>query len=42
MEDGTFSHSNLISLLNAKGEIVYRLEGLGQNPDALIEKLKSL
>ena len=34
--DGSFSHSNLITLLDPEGKIVFRLEGLQQNPDALV------
>lgn len=34
-----FSHSNIISVFNAEGELVYQQEGLGVNSDATINKI---
>lgn len=34
-----FSHSNLISVFNTQGELVYQQEGLGVNSDATIKKI---
>ena len=42
LPDGDFSHSNIITLLNAKGEIVYQLNGLGADPTHFILQTKSL
>lgn len=35
-----FSHSNIISVFNAEGELAYQQEGLGVNSDATINKIK--
>ena len=35
-----FSHSNIISVFNAKGEMVFQQEGLGVNSDATIQHIK--
>jgi len=35
-----FSHSNIISVFNTEGELVYQQEGLGVNSDQTIEKIK--
>lgn len=35
-----FSHSNIISVFNTDGELVYQQEGLGVNSDATITKIK--
>ncbi|WP_255510441.1 SCO family protein [Flavobacterium sp. GSA192] len=35
-----FSHSNIISVFNADGELTYQQEGLGVNSDATIAKIK--
>ncbi|OAI43239.1 hypothetical protein AYO41_02405 [Verrucomicrobia bacterium SCGC AG-212-E04] len=42
MEDarGQFSHSNLITLLNAEGEIAYQHAGLNQDPTALVSAIE--
>lgn len=37
--DGTFSHSNLITLLDKEGVIIFRLEGLRQDPALLIQTI---
>lgn len=42
LPNGEFSHSNVITLLNTKGEIVYQLEGLGADSAELIDKTKAL
>lgn len=34
-----FSHSNIISVFNAKGELAYQQEGLGVNSDETIKKI---
>jgi protein SCO1/2 len=34
-----FSHSNIISVFNAEGELAYQQEGLGVNSDATIKKI---
>lgn len=34
-----FSHSNLISVFNTHGELVYQQEGLGVNSDATVKKI---
>ncbi|WP_348823408.1 SCO family protein [Flavobacterium aestuarii] len=34
-----FSHSNIISVFNAEGELAYQQEGLGVNSDATIQKI---
>ncbi|HRM13385.1 MAG TPA: SCO family protein, partial [Flavobacterium sp.] len=34
-----FSHSNIISVFNADGELVYQQEGLGVNSDQTINKI---
>ena len=39
---GQFAHSNLITVLNAKGEIVKQISGLQQDPALAIEALKKL
>ncbi len=42
MEDarGQFSHSNVITVLNAEGEIVFRHAGLEQDPTLLISAIE--
>ena len=35
-----FSHSNIISVFNAKGELTFQQEGLGVNSDETIKKIK--
>ncbi|NJM55756.1 MAG: SCO family protein [Verrucomicrobiae bacterium] len=39
---GQFAHSNLITLLNAGGEVVAQQSGLNQSPDELVRKLNTL
>lgn len=39
--DGEFSHSNVISLLDAKGVIQYQLVGMNSDTEELFRKLKS-
>jgi protein SCO1/2 len=39
---GQFAHSNLITVLNAEGEIVYQLAGLNMPVDDLAKKLAAL
>jgi protein SCO1 len=40
--DGEFSHSNVITVLDAEGEIVYRQIGLGEDPGGAVRALRSL
>lgn len=40
--DGNFSHSNVISVLDQQGVISFREEGLEEDPQAIIEHLRSL
>src|SRR5690606_12679619 len=42
MPDGNFAHSNQITLLNRKGEMVEQVEGLGTDPKPIVEKIKEL
>lgn len=37
---GQFAHSNLITLLNAEGEIVFQHAGLNQDPTALLQAVE--
>jgi len=39
---GQFSHSNLITILNAEGEIVQQQNGVNLPPDPCVKKLESL
>ncbi|MGN6553679.1 MAG: SCO family protein [Verrucomicrobiota bacterium] len=39
---GQFAHSNLITVLNAEGEIVFQQPGLNLPTDGVIEKLKTM
>ncbi|HLT34545.1 MAG TPA: SCO family protein, partial [Aquaticitalea sp.] len=36
-----FSHSNIISVFNAKGEMVFQQEGLGVNSDATVAHIEA-
>lgn len=40
--DGQFAHTNLITLLDADGRVVYRHEGLGADPAPLVEAFAGL
>jgi protein SCO1/2 len=40
--NGSFAHSNVITVLNAEGEIVYQQPGLNLLPDEIVAKLKSI
>jgi len=40
--NGDFAHSNVITVLNAEGEIVYQQPGLNLPPDEIVAKLKSI
>lgn len=40
--DGSFSHSNVITLLDQNGSIAAHVEGLGTDPQALVSTLKEL
>ena len=39
---GQFAHSNIITVLNADGEVVYQLVGLGQDINATVRELEKL
>jgi protein SCO1/2 len=39
-KNGEFQHSNLITLLNEKGEIIQQVQGLGADASQLVEKLR--
>lgn len=41
-ESGNYSHSNMISLLDKKGEIVYQHEGLNEDISEIAEKIRLL
>jgi len=41
-ENGAFGHSNIISLLNKNGEIIYQLEGIHANRIELVNIINSL
>lgn len=40
--DGNFAHSNLITVLNAEGEIVYQQAGVNLPPGDIVAKLQAL
>ncbi len=40
--NGLFAHSNVINLLNRAGAISARVEGLNENPEAIVKKLRVL
>jgi protein SCO1/2 len=40
--NGSFAHSNVITVLNAEGEIVYQQPGLNLPPDEIAAKLKAI
>lgn len=40
--NGDFAHSNSITLLNTKGVIMAKVEGLGANPQPILAKLKEM
>jgi protein SCO1/2 len=40
--DGNFDHSNIIHIINSKGNIVYQQIGLAQEPKESIEKINEL
>jgi protein SCO1/2 len=42
LDSGDISHSNIISVLNSKGEIVYQEEGLGADPEETVKKVSEL
>jgi protein SCO1/2 len=42
LPDGEFSHSNIITLLNERGEVVDQLIGLGADLDPIIAKARGL
>ena len=34
-----YAHSNLITVLNPKGEIIHQIDGFGADKEALVEKI---
>ncbi len=40
--NGDFAHSNVITVLNADGEIIFQQPGLNLPPDEIVAKLKSI
>lgn len=40
--NGDFAHSNLITVLNAEGEIIFQQPGLNLPPDEIVAKLKAI
>lgn len=40
--NGQFMHSNVITLLNAKGEIVFQLTGLDADPQEMVRRVEQL
>ena len=41
-ERGQFAHSNVITLLNAEGEVVFQQVGLNQSPLPMVDALRSI
>ena len=41
-QDGEFSHSNVLTLLNTQGEVVHQLVGLGADPEETIKAVHTL
>lgn len=41
LDNGQFSHSNILTLLNSKGEILHQVEGLNQPPGELVSHLRA-
>lgn len=39
---GNFSHSNMITVLDSEGEIIYKQEGLNQDPEGAVRALEAL
>lgn len=42
LENGGFDHSNIIHIIDPNGLIVYQQNGLAQEPDEAVKKIKSL
>lgn len=40
LDNGEFSHSNIISVLNKKGELVYQMQGMGEDLEKIIKTLQ--
>ncbi|WP_266205611.1 SCO family protein [Pontibacter kalidii] len=40
--NGDIAHSNIISVLNVQGEIIYQQEGLGKDPDETVKSIEGL
>lgn len=40
--EGNFSHSNIISVLDKKGKLVYQKEGLGEDPKPAISEINQM
>jgi hypothetical protein len=41
-ERGQFAHSNVISLLNAEGEVAFQQMGLNQGPQQMLDALRRI
>ncbi len=41
-DDGSFAHSNIITILDKNGAIAYQQEGLGSNPEKMIKIIAEL
>ncbi|KAF5064268.1 SCO1/SenC [anaerobic digester metagenome] len=42
LDDGGFDHSNIIQILNRKGEIAYQLQGLNVDPGECLKQIRQL
>ena len=40
--NGEIAHSNIITVLNAGGEIIHQQEGLGKDPDETVKTIDGL
>lgn len=38
--EGGYDHSNVVAVLNPKGELIHRQEGLNQQPEAAVEAIR--
>ena len=41
-QEGNFSHSNVISVLDKQGNLVYQKEGLGEDPNATVAQINQM
>jgi protein SCO1/2 len=40
--EGNFSHSNVISVLDKQGKLVYQKEGLGEDPNSTVSEINQM